>query len=76
MKSHVVKSDDYITLHGMRKKMTESQRKWDKEHMKTVSCRLDRKTAEEFAAKAADEGKTPYAILKEFIYQYLYGKRK
>jgi hypothetical protein len=32
-----------------REKMTESQKKWDKEHMKTVSCRLDRKTAEDFS---------------------------
>ena len=54
--------------------MTESQKKWERANMKTVSCRLSRKIAEEFAAKAADEGKTPYAVLKKLILQYLYGK--
>lgn len=47
-----------------------SNNKWDKENMSVVACKLKKKEAEAFRAKCAAEGKTPNAVLHEFILKY------
>lgn len=44
-----------------------SNRKWDKENMRTVSCRLRTEDAELFKEYCAENGTTPAQYLKRHI---------
>ncbi len=46
-------------------------RKWDKEHMRTVSCRLRTEDAELFKEYCEENNTTPAALIKNFIMETL-----
>ena len=45
----------------------EGNRKWDKENMATIGCRLRKHQAEKFKEHAKQQGTTANALLKEYI---------
>ena len=45
--------------------------KWDKENMKIVACKIKKEDAERFAELAAENGTTPNALLRGFVYKYI-----
>lgn len=45
----------------------EGNRKWDKENMATIGCRLRKHQAEQFKEHAKQHGTTANALLKEYI---------
>lgn len=47
--------------------------KWDKENMRTVATRLRKAEAEAFAEYAASKGKTPNALLREYVRECIKG---
>lgn len=44
-------------------------RKWDKENMRSVSCRLRINDAIDFKRYCEKKGSNPAAVLKEFVFQ-------
>lgn len=42
-------------------------RKWDKENMKIVACKLRKEQAERFKQYAEDNGTTVNALIKNFV---------
>ena len=42
--------------------------KWDAENMKIVACKVKKEDAEAFKAYAEDNGTTPNALLRGYIY--------
>ena len=48
-------------------KQKQYSRKWDRENMRSVSCRLRTEEAELFKAYCAANNTTPGAVLKNFI---------
>lgn len=48
-----------------------SNRKWDKENMRSVSCRLRTEDAELFKQYCSENGTTPAQFLKKFIMETL-----
>lgn len=48
-----------------------SNRKWDKENMRSVSCRLRTEDAEQFKEYCAENGTTSAHFLKEYILKTL-----
>lgn len=53
-------------------------RKWDKENMRSVSCRMRTEDAELFKEYCAAHNTTPGAILKEYVWKLLeeYGEER
>ncbi|MCM1316192.1 MAG: hypothetical protein NC205_03820 [Prevotella sp.] len=45
----------------------EGNRKWDREHMATLGCKLRKYQAEQFKEYAKKQGTTTNALLKEYI---------
>lgn len=43
------------------------KKNWDKENMRTVSCRLRKEEAEKFKTYAEYLGTTPHALLSEYV---------
>ena len=48
-----------------------SNRKWDKDNMRSVSCRLRTEEAEQFKEYCAENDTTPAHFLKEYILKTL-----
>ncbi|MCH5194181.1 MAG: hypothetical protein J1F11_09485 [Oscillospiraceae bacterium] len=48
-----------------------SNRKWDKDNMRSVSCRLRTEDAEQFKEYCKENGTTPAHFLKEYIIKTL-----
>ena len=48
-----------------------SNRKWDKENMRSISCRLRTEDAERFKKYCSDNGTTPAQFLKQYILKTL-----
>lgn len=48
-------------------KQKQYSRKWDRENMRSVSCRLRTEEAELFKAYCAAHNTTPGAVLKNFV---------
>lgn len=44
-----------------------ANRKWDKENMTTLGCKVYRSIAESFKEYAAEQGKTANMVLKEYV---------
>lgn len=42
---------------------------WDKKNMATIACRLRSEEAEAFKKYAQERGKSPHALLKEFVFE-------
>lgn len=42
-------------------------RKWDKENMTTLGCKVKKEEAAAFKEYAAEQGKTSNTVLKEFV---------
>ncbi len=59
-------------------KRKNTNRKWDKDNMRTVSCRLRTEDAELFKEYCADHHTTPGAVLKNYIWKLLeqYGEER
>lgn len=56
-----------------------SNRKWDKNNMRSVSCRLRTEDADQFKEYCKESGTTPAHFLKEYILKTLadyYGNRE
>ncbi|MGN0603953.1 MAG: hypothetical protein ACI4I2_08245 [Oscillospiraceae bacterium] len=53
-------------------------RKWDKENMRSISCRMRTEDAELFKEYCAAHNTTPGAVLKEYVWKLLeeYGKER
>lgn len=53
----------------------ESKRKandrWDKSNMSILSCKVRKQEAEQFRARAAEEGMSPNAILAGYVRSYI-----
>ncbi len=45
--------------------------KWDKENMKIVACKLKTEDAEAFKQYANDNGTTPNALLRGYVFKCL-----
>ena len=52
-------------------KKKQSNRKWDKDNMKKIACRLRKEDAELFANYCYDNGTTPAQYLKQHIMQVI-----
>ena len=52
-------------------KKKQSNRKWDKDNMRSVSCRLRTEDAEQFKEYCAEIGTTPAQFLKQYILKTL-----
>lgn len=52
-------------------KQKQYARKWDKENMRSVTCRLRREDAELFKEYCTAHNTTPAAILKKFVMERL-----
>ena len=48
-----------------------SNRKWDKENMRSISCRLRTEDAKRFKKYCSDNGTTPAQFLKQYILKTL-----
>ena len=48
-----------------------SQAEWDERNMRTLSCRVRTATARQFRQAAARNGMTPYAVLREYVEEYI-----
>ena len=48
-----------------------SNRKWDKENMRSISCRLRTEDAERFKKYCSDNSTTPAQFLKQYILKTL-----
>jgi hypothetical protein len=59
--------------------VSEAQRraikKYDAEHMATIACKLRKGDAERFRQFAAERGKTPSALLREYVQDCIGGKK-
>lgn len=42
-------------------------RKWDKDNMATLGCKVKKEQAEKFKQYAAEQGKTANAVLKDYV---------
>lgn len=42
-------------------------RKWDKDNMATLGCKVRKEQAEKFKQYAAEQGKTANAVLKDYV---------
>jgi len=49
-----------------------SSAKWESEHMATLGAKVPKETAEQFREKAAKDGKTVNAVLRELIQNYIH----
>ena len=52
----------------------EAGKKWDKENMKTLTCRVRADVAENFTAVCRNQGKTVHRVLSDFVQEQLTGK--
>lgn len=43
--------------------------KWDADNMTIVACKIKKTDAEDFKAYAAENGTTPNALLKDYVYK-------
>jgi hypothetical protein len=50
-------------------KKKESNKAWDKEHMKKLATGLPRDQAEQFQRYCESQGKTVHTVLREFVLQ-------
>lgn len=48
-----------------------AKNKWSREHMGTVSCRVDKETKEKFISVCRKNGRVPNEVLKNFIMDYI-----
>ena len=48
-------------------KQKESIRKWDREHMQTISCRLRKEEAQSFKEYCSSIGSNPAAEVKKYV---------
>lgn len=42
-------------------------RKWDKDNMTTLGCKVKKEQAEKFKQYAAEQGKTANSVLKDYV---------
>lgn len=42
-------------------------RKWDKDNMATLGCKVKKEQAEKFKQYAAEQGKTANSVLKDYV---------
>lgn len=45
--------------------------KWDAANMKIVACKIKKTDAERFRQAAEQQGTTPNALLRDYIYEYI-----
>ncbi|MCH5317907.1 MAG: hypothetical protein J1E05_08015 [Eubacterium sp.] len=53
-----------------------ANRKWDKENMITLGCKVYRSDAELFKEYAAEKGKTSNTLLKEYVIECIKDKKQ
>lgn len=53
-----------------------ANRKWDKENMTTLGCKVYRSDAELFKEYATEQGKTSNTLLKEYVINCIKDKKK
>ena len=52
------------------------QQRWDREHIKTASCRLTAEEMERFKRACKRQGVTRYQVIRYMITLFLYGERR
>lgn len=48
-----------------------ARNKWDAANMKIVACKIKKTEAERFRQAAEQQGATPNALLRNYIYEYI-----
>lgn len=56
------------------KRDRKAQAKWDRQHLRTVSTKLDRATYEELKAVCDRWNMTPYAVLRRLLITHVVGR--